>query len=65
MLLDAWGRIFTTGLNGFSHFQNFRGQKIQVGRDLKKRNDVFYIKFNKCVNSIQDNLALRLYKEGA
>ena len=39
-------------------------QKIQVGRDLKMGR-FYFIEFNQCVNSLQDDLVKRLYKVDA
>ena len=44
-------------------FSGFGDQKIQVGRDFKMGR--FFLKFNQCVNSFQDDVVKWLYKADA
>ena len=56
------GVAFLLELLGWNRtFLGLGDQKIQVGRDLKWE-DFYFIKFNLCVNSFQDDLVKRLYK---
>ena len=52
---------FCLELLGWNRTWDLGDQKIQVGRDLKWE-DFYFIKFNQCVNSFQDDLVKRLYK---
>ena len=44
-------------------FSGFEDQKIQVGRNLKIGR--FFLKFNQCVNSFQDDVVKWFYKADA
>ena len=59
--IDYNGVAFCLELLGWNRTWDLGDQKIQVGRDLKWE-DFYFIKFNQCVNSFQDDLVKRLYK---